>query len=64
MYGYIYETENLINGKKYIGLHRWNENKLDESYLGSGVALVKAVKNTGPKISSAEFFSVAKLKRN
>lgn len=49
MYGYIYETENLINGKKYIGLHRWNENKLDESYLGSGVALVKAVKKYGPE---------------
>lgn len=47
MYGYIYETENLINGKKYIGLHKWAENTIDESYLGSGVALVKAVKKYG-----------------
>lgn len=41
MYGYIYITTNLINGKKYIGQHR--SNKLDHSYLGSGKALTEAV---------------------
>lgn len=42
MYGYIYETTNLINGKKYIGKHK--SNKIDETYLGSGIALKKAIR--------------------
>lgn len=43
MYGFIYETTNLINGKKYIGQHKCtNKNKEDPTdtwYLGSGSAL-------------------------
>lgn len=39
MYGYIYETTNLINGKKYIGKHKSNKlilpNELDY-YLNLG----------------------------
>lgn len=42
MYGYIYETTNLVNGKKYIGKHK--SNKINKTYLGSGVALKKAIK--------------------
>lgn len=34
MYGYIYETTNLINGKKYIGKHK--SNSFDNKYYGSG----------------------------
>ena len=34
MKGYIYETTNLINGKKYIGKHK--SNKFDHNYYGSG----------------------------
>lgn len=45
MYGYIYLTENLINGKCYIGQHRATE--FDESYKGSGVQLKKAFKKYG-----------------
>jgi len=36
MYGYIYETTNLINGKKYIGQ---SKGKFKPLYLGSGVVL-------------------------
>ena len=41
MKGYIYETTNLINGKKYIGKHI--SNKFDNNYYGSGVALKRAI---------------------
>lgn len=45
MYGYIYETTNLINGKKYIGQHRAKE--FDEKYKGSGCLISKAFKKYG-----------------
>lgn len=44
MYGFIYETTNLINGKKYIGMHKSN---VFDSYLGSGKILQKAIKKYG-----------------
>ena len=46
MFGYIYETTNLINGKKYIG-QKASKIFLAEEYLGSGVYLNKAVKKYG-----------------
>lgn len=56
MYGYVYETTNNINGKKYIGMHRWSGDEIDPSYLGSGILLAKAVQKYG-----AENFSVRVL---
>ena len=46
MYGYIYETTNLINGKKYIG-QKTNNIFLAEKYLGSGIYLNRAIKKYG-----------------
>ena len=54
MYGYIYLTTNLINGKKYIGQHRSKE--FDKSYFGSGVVLLKALeKQNGRKYMNLIF---------
>lgn len=41
---YIYLTTNLVNGKKYIGQHNGD---IKDTYLGSGVLLVKAIKKYG-----------------
>jgi len=41
--GYIYLTINWITGKKYIGQTNGNEN----SYIGSGRILLKAIKKYG-----------------
>lgn len=45
MYGYIYLTTNLINGKKYIGKHR--SETFDVNYKGSGKYLSKAIEKYG-----------------
>ncbi len=46
MFGYIYKTTNLINGKMYIGKHECQ--KFDfEKYKGSGILLTKAFKKYG-----------------
>ena len=47
MYGYIYLTENLIDGRCYIGQHR--ESKFDPRYLGSGKLLTEDIKKLGNK---------------
>lgn len=45
MYGYIYITTNLVNGKRYIGQHR--AEGFDSKYLGSGTIFVKALNKYG-----------------
>lgn len=45
MFGYIYLTENLINGKKYIGQHC--SECFDSKYFGSGKILRQAIKKYG-----------------
>lgn len=45
MYGYIYETVNLVNGRKYIGKHR--SEMFDPSYKGSGSVLKRAFDKYG-----------------
>ena len=50
-YGYVYETTNLVNGKKYIGRRK---GPFDPSYKGSGIALRAALKKYGPEAFSVE----------
>lgn len=45
MYGIIYVTVNKINGKKYIGQHKCNTE--NNSYIGTGKALKKAIEKYG-----------------
>lgn len=45
MYHFVYETTNLINGKKYIGKHSTDD--LNDGYLGSGKAIQQAIKKYG-----------------
>jgi hypothetical protein len=44
-YGFIYITENLLNGKKYIGQRAYTKGW--QGYLGSGRALKRAIKKYG-----------------
>ena len=45
MYGYIYLTTNIVNNRKYIGMHK--SPKFDESYKGSGKLVSQAFKKYG-----------------
>ena len=45
MFGYIYETTNLINGKKYIG--KRTSPKFIKNYFGSGALITRAIKKYG-----------------
>lgn len=48
MYGIIYKTTNLVNGKIYIGQHVCESDEFD-GYLGSGRNLLLAVRHYGPE---------------
>jgi len=52
---YIYLTTNLINNKKYIGQHTGT---LTDSYLGSGVILVKAIEKYGKENFKKEVLEI------
>lgn len=45
MFGYIYLTENIANGKCYIGKHK--SNYFDNDYKGSGIAIKRAIDKYG-----------------
>lgn len=45
MYGYIYKTTNLFNGKIYIGQHK--SDTFDENYYGSGVRFINVFNKYG-----------------
>lgn len=47
MYGYIYKTTNIINGKIYIGQHKSNNFLKEHYYIGSGKLLKIAIQKYG-----------------
>ena len=60
MYGFIYITTNLINGKQYIGQHKGDGN---DNYLGSGDEIKLAIKKYGKKNFKREIICFAKTKQ-
>lgn len=57
MYGYIYETTDLRNGKTYIGQHK--SNKFEPKYLGSGSRLIDRIKKYGRKQLEVKLLATA-----
>lgn len=60
MYGYIYKTTNLVNGKIYIG--QKHSEKFMKSYLGSGRRFKDAVKHYGKNNFKVELLEEIQLK--
>ncbi len=60
MYGYVYLTTNLINGKKYIGQHKYSGPGIDKDYLGSGKILEQAILKEGKTNFSCEVIEYCK----
>ena len=57
-YGFIYITTNLINGKRYLGLKRFNGKHPWIDYLGSGVLLKDDIEKIGKENFSRNIIAV------
>lgn len=64
-FGFVYQTENLYNGKKYIGKCIYSRQNDWQKYLGSGVDLLKDIRHYGrenfERIILAEAYSREEL---
>ena len=62
IYGYIYKTTNLINGKIYIG-QKQSPVFLGEKYLGSGLKIKRAIDKYGKENFNVELVYLCKDKQ-
>lgn len=62
MFGYIYKTTNLVNGKIYVGKHE--AAAFDTAYIGSGVVFSKALKKYGKENFKCELIETADSKED
>lgn len=58
MYYLLYEITNLVNGKNYIGQHTTDD--INDGYMGSGMAIMRAVKKYGKENFKKEILLYAK----
>lgn len=58
-FGFIYETTNLINGKKYIGKCIFSRQNGWNNYLGSGLYLKRAIEKYGKENFKREILFLA-----
>ena len=56
MHHLLYKTTNLVNGKYYYGIH--STENINDSYLGSGTLIVKAIKKHGKENFKREILNV------
>ena len=57
MFRFIYKTTNTLNRMYYIGMHRTDD--MDDGYLGSGVAFMKAISLFGRSVFTREVLQFA-----
>lgn len=57
---YVYKTTNIINGRYYIGKRSCKHLSINDSYLGSGKLLLKAIKLYGKENFKKEILEYAK----
>lgn len=55
---FVYETTNLVNGKKYIGKHSCKCEIEEDNYLGSGRLILKAISKYGRKNFSRKIIKI------
>lgn len=59
VYGFIYITTNLINGKRYIGKRVIDNGSVWKSYLGSGIMFNRAVEKYGKENFVRDIVAIA-----
>lgn len=62
MFGYIYKTTNLVNGKIYVGKHE--ASTFDTGYIGSGAVFNKALKKYGKENFKCELIEAVDSKED